>query len=403
MSAVPRIKLFFLLISFLLQFFFAYTRPVFAISTLATKIDPKETVDPSIDQVRLFHCYHLKVSSDPNWILYFPMCKKPRLTAEKGGTKYSFTVSKSLIPTVDFWYKVYTQWSINDYVLHSRTFPNIMFEVYRYVASSKSGRKRQLKFIKNQKSYYRKLLMSMQSLSNAKKSFTGDMIHAATLLKHIKNPNKYMMAAQSLRTQRGQKEFIQRGLKTSKPFLKRIKAIFSHYKLPEDLIYLAFVESSFNLKAMSAKGASGIFQLMPSTAKQFLTINKFKDERNHPLKAARAAAKLLRSYYRKTNSWPTAITAYNHGIGSILRAIKRTGHNNLADIIKSYKHQSFGFASKNFYTEFLAMLQAIKYLRTEARNSDANNLATFHQSQGAKNNHENNSQTSSDTTLPQRL
>ena len=53
-------------------------------------------------------------------------------------------------------------------------------------------------------------------------------------------------------------------------------------------------------------------------------------------------------------SWPLAITAYNHGLGGIQRAVRRVGSKNLNTIIDKYRHRRFGFASKNFYAEFLA-------------------------------------------------
>ena len=67
-----------------------------------------------------------------------------------------------------------------------------------------------------------------------------------------------------------------------------------------------------------------------------------------------AAAKMLAYNYRWLKSWPLAIVAYNHGPGGLARAAKQTGTRDLGTIIKSYYSNSFGFASKNFYAEFLA-------------------------------------------------
>jgi hypothetical protein len=77
------------------------------------------------------------------------------------------------------------------------------------------------------------------------------------------------------------------------------------------------------------------------------------DERLDPVKSAQAAAKLLRENYSKLGSWPLALTAYNHGRGGMLRAKAEHG-SDLTTIISDYRGPVFGYASMNFYAEFLA-------------------------------------------------
>ena len=110
----------------------------------------------------------------------------------------------------------------------------------------------------------------------------------------------------------------------------------------------------FNLKARSKVGASGIWQFMPDTARNFIYVTPLVDERNSPYKATRAAAQLLLSNYRTLGSWPLAITAYNHGALGMARAVGQVHSDDMGEIIKRYESPSFGFASKNFYAEFLA-------------------------------------------------
>jgi membrane-bound lytic murein transglycosylase D len=138
--------------------------------------------------------------------------------------------------------------------------------------------------------------------------------------------------------------------------MSAIENEFDKQSVPRELARIAFVESSFNLKAHSKVGASGVYQIMPSTGRQYLKTYPGIDERNDPIKAARAAAKLLKLNYKITKKWPLAITAYNHGVGSIRRAVKTTGSSDIEVIIEKYRHKSFGFASKNFFTEYLAIL-----------------------------------------------
>jgi len=84
------------------------------------------------------------------------------------------------------------------------------------------------------------------------------------------------------------------------------------------------------------------------------------DERFDPIQATEAAAKILRRNYEALGTWPLAITAYNHGLNGMKRAVRLTGSTDLVTIIRRYRTANFAFASKNFYAEFLAALHAWK-------------------------------------------
>ncbi|MGE4607587.1 MAG: LysM peptidoglycan-binding domain-containing protein, partial [Myxococcota bacterium] len=72
--------------------------------------------------------------------------------------------------------------------------------------------------------------------------------------------------------------------------------------------------------------------------------------------ASEGAARLLRSNYDVLGSWPLAITAYNHGVGGMKRAVRKLGTKDIGVIIRKYNSRTFGFASRNFYAEFLSAL-----------------------------------------------
>jgi membrane-bound lytic murein transglycosylase D len=123
----------------------------------------------------------------------------------------------------------------------------------------------------------------------------------------------------------------------------------------------------FNLRARSKVGASGLWQFMPATAKLFIYVNGMVDERNSPFKATRAAAQLLGLNYRELRSWPLAITAYNHGAVGMQRAARQVGSDDIGEIIKRYQSPSFGFASRNFYGEFLAAANTFERLQRSGK------------------------------------
>jgi membrane-bound lytic murein transglycosylase D len=81
------------------------------------------------------------------------------------------------------------------------------------------------------------------------------------------------------------------------------------------------------------------------------------DERFDPILAARGAARYLRNSYDDMGSWPLAITSYNHGYYGMMRAIRELGTTDYMTVRRQYGGPAFGFASKNFYAEFLAALE----------------------------------------------
>ncbi|MDF9826925.1 membrane-bound lytic murein transglycosylase D [Ereboglobus sp. PH5-10] len=112
-----------------------------------------------------------------------------------------------------------------------------------------------------------------------------------------------------------------------------LKIIFATENIPVEFVWLAEVESSFNPLAKSPVGARGLYQLMPATARALGLSTAPEDERIYAVKNARAAARLLGMLYKRFNSWPLALAAYNAGEGRVAVALKKTpGAKTYADI-----------------------------------------------------------------------
>lgn len=112
----------------------------------------------------------------------------------------------------------------------------------------------------------------------------------------------------------------------------KLKSIFRENGLPEELVWLAEVESGFNPRARSPVGASGLFQFMPATARRFGLNPERPDERQQPDKSARAAAAYLRVLHRQFGSWPLALAGYNAGEGRVARTLKQRKASSFDDI-----------------------------------------------------------------------
>ena len=96
------------------------------------------------------------------------------------------------------------------------------------------------------------------------------------------------------------------------------------YKLPLELKYLPIIESALNPKAVSRVGATGLWQFMIGTGKQYgLEVNSLVDERRDPVKSSYAAARYLKALYKVFGDWNLVIAAYNCGPENINKAIRR--------------------------------------------------------------------------------
>ncbi len=265
-------------------------------------------------------------------------------------TRDPFPVYDSMKANVAFWETVYAKYPTTKGLIHDNRHLSIIYEIIDLKPQGQPGsRSNNKKKIKKVKEKYKRILFSLAAGNPAKtkeekrvRALFGKNISA----KHLKN------YAYSIRFQLCQQDRFKQGVVRSGKYLAEMEKIFRSYGLPEDLAYLPHVESSFNYKAYSKFGAAGVWQFIRSTGKRFMTVDYTLDERRDPIRATHAAARFLKENHQKLGSWPLALTAYNHGATGMMRAKKKLG--NYDTIFNKYDGKRFGFASRNFYSEFIA-------------------------------------------------
>jgi len=283
------------------------------------------------------------------------MCLPSRLHA----AAEAFPLFPAVRPNVEFWEKVYATYTSRQGILHDMEQLDIIYGVIDLVDPDGPGaRKINRKRIERAKNDYVEIL---GRLAGGATPASEEENRIAALFGPTAGPVTFRSAAHRIRCQTGQKDRFEQGLIRSGAYLDKIRNIFRQYGLPLDLVYLPHVESSFNPEAYSKFGAAGIWQFTRATGKRFMTIDYTVDERRDPILSTYAAAKLLKENHEKLGSWPLALTAYNHGVNGMLRAKTLKGH--YEAIFEEYESRLFRFASRNFYSEFLAACKVAKNYR----------------------------------------
>ncbi len=146
------------------------------------------------------------------------------------------------------------------------------------------------------------------------------------------------------------------------------------YDLPLEIKYLAIVESALKPRARSRVGASGLWQFMYYTGKQFnLNVNSYVDERFDPLRATEAACKYLSSLYSIFGDWDLALAAYNSGPGNVSKAIRRSGGNRNYWNIRNYLPRE----TAGYLPAFYATYYILEYAKEHDLDSEKSYLKNF--------------------------
>lgn len=271
-----------------------------------------------------------------------------------------FPLPQKLEPNVAFWTKVYTGCNSKQVLLHDDLHLDVIYTLLDFTEIEAQEisdvRKQQLRREEVEKTKNR-YAAALRGLAAGRPGGAESALyeHVEKLLEKVPGGRgKYTAALGRMRTQTCLQDRFSAGIERSGAYMTHIEQTFSARSLPVELTRLPFVESLFQLEARSSASAGGIWQFVPGTARFYLRMGAEFDERFDPLRATEAAAQHLAADFRDLGSWPVAITAYNHGGGGMKRAIRTLGTTDIGEIATRYQSRSFGFASRNFYSEFLA-------------------------------------------------
>ena len=278
------------------------------------------------------------------------------LCASADASDIRFPRPASLEPNIRFWVDVFTGYSYRDFVVHDR---DKIWKIYEVLRLPGEGPPTQDE-VEWARAYLKiKYNRALSRLASGQKPSGYVEGRIAALFRNEPAQN-YAVAADDLRVQQGMRERFREILVRGRGYQPAMKRIFRAAGLPVELTLLPSVESGYYTKARSSAGAVGIWQFTRATGRQYMTIRGRRDERLNPIRSTEAAARLLGDNHAALGNWPLAITAYNHGANGMARASAIHG-SDLGRIVERYNGPRFGFASKNYYAEFLAALQVHKY------------------------------------------
>jgi membrane-bound lytic murein transglycosylase D len=175
---------------------------------------------------------------------------------------------------------------------------------------------------------------------------------------------------------KNRKRSFERLMGISQYYFPMFEEALAKYNVPLEIKYLAVVESALKPKVISRAGATGLWQFMYDTGRQYgLKIDSYVDERSNELKSSDAAARYMKRSYEALGDWEMVLASYNSGLGNVTKAIRRSGgHQNYWNVRKYLPKETQGYVPA-----FLATMYIFEYHKEHGIVPDkaiANHFAT---------------------------
>ena len=272
-----------------------------------------------------------------------------------------FDKPAAIASNVAFWKRVYAEWRLDDIALYDE---DDLGMVYRVVRVPKRGQKDEQGRTRAEAvtAARTEVEIALKSLQKKEPKNADDLNglekEIFVALADCKRPDKYSRTAR-IRGQNGLYERFVQGYANSGLYESFISAELVRQELPKELIGIAFVESLFFTGAKSKVGAAGVWQFMTYTGREYMQLNPVVDERWDPILATEAAAKYLKQAKKELGTWPLAVTSYNYGRSGMKGLSRDAGTTDFNVILAVTRGKRFGFAARNYYASFLAVLEIL--------------------------------------------
>lgn len=288
-----------------------------------------------------------------------------------------FKITDFYSSSVRFWFLIYTRLDSRQVAIHDRNNLSIIYKVLDFRALDEKNLGVNTLYILQQKLSRERLQDVRENLGLLVRDPHNMGPEAREIYRAIRNAGVALPSTpkersalfrelrDNLRAQTGQSDHIEAGLRRSLPYLSFIRDHFEKKNLPQELSAIPFLESSFNPRAHSRVSALGVWQFMPLTGTYYLPKKSGSmDYRSNVGLSSVAAGHLLSENHRIMKKWDLTVTSYNSGTKHLVKSRRELASLedvDLEDIIRHSSSSAFGFASKNFYAEFLALAHVLAY------------------------------------------
>lgn len=332
--------------------------------------------DPFFGAEKLFE-FRPEAKKDVEEVTWLtPEKVKPYLHDHHNRVSDLFKVSDYYFPNVYFWFLIYTQFDSNQIVVHDKRNLKLIYKVLDFTDLRQKELPLNTRYVLQQKISSEKLselkkdldhlISNPYSLEPRAKSLYHIFKKASAVLPVNKKDRVafFKNLREDIRTQTGQRNFIKDGLVRSLPYQGFLNEQLKGMGLPTEIKSIPFLESSFNPRAHSKVSAKGVWQFMPLIASYYVPKRTNDlDYRSNVGVSSVAASYLMSENFKILKKWDLAVTAYNSGTKHLLASKRKLASVDidLEDIIRHSDSGHFGFASKNFFSEFLALAHTIAY------------------------------------------
>jgi membrane-bound lytic murein transglycosylase D len=299
------------------------------------------------------------------------------LADPEGKIPHTFKSEIAFQSHIHFWFSIYTFYTSSQYLFHDKDDLSLVYAVVDFSelegqllnASLLERLQKKMLITKQQQlisslGQLQKDIPTLISLE-LKQLFDKIILRCPQCQNDLSKRTKYIAKLkENLRSQKGQKNLIEKGLYTFSSYESWMLRKTNLFDLPKELLAIPFLESSFNPKAHSKVGASGVWQIMPAIAKHYFPRSSpLIDYRRNIYFSTLASLHLIKDNFKILKRWDLTVAAYNSGPKHFLIARRMINKSDLslADVLENYQHPHLGFAAKNFYAEFIALVYVLAY------------------------------------------